>query len=242
MLKLEKQRKDHTISIVVGQKKPFFNQIFGYALAWAIGIHFLAWMIFHVAPFSLIPSGIIPPVTVVSDIGKPFYHTLAEAEEEVPIPSYLLLNFYTDVDESLVTLAPPEKTMDYLPYSKDAQHSFLAVEWPYFEDPFAPLAFKEASPLKIHVSGPLAALPQMFQGISFPAFLKLQRDYSVRFDVLVAGATGKVIWMQAQDAMPQPLAKWCDAAIKELLFSKSKEDIVKGSVYIHLKADPQELA
>lgn len=69
MLKIEKaNRHSSEITLEFRKKEIFFNQIFVKALSLAFGLHFAAFLIFHIGPFKLVNNGFLPPSFVETDV------------------------------------------------------------------------------------------------------------------------------------------------------------------------------
>lgn len=218
MLRLEKIRKTHDISVTLRKKAPFFSTTFCLALLWALGIHLFGLLIFHVAPFRITYSdSIFPPVSVASDLGKIWQgNALAYLDEDIVVPPYLLLPLSLDFSTPSIPELPQPKKSEY--YSANFyKNPFLSVELDSLvhENPKFDLPMDQL--MKIHVSGPLADFAWKYESIDFSVYEIKKGEYAIAYDIKV-DESGHVFWWQPHQKMPQPLISWGDAILKGIFF------------------------
>jgi len=90
MLTLEKKKRGGEVSITLKAKQSFFSSAFKKALLWALGFHFGAALLFHIAPFRLTSGRIFPPAFVETDTLEGDGGILANLESEWSSRRYLL--------------------------------------------------------------------------------------------------------------------------------------------------------
>lgn len=157
MLKLEKCIHSYRISVCIREKETFFTPLLIKSLAFALALHLVAVIIFHIQPFKLTTSFLYPPVQVKTE-NKPLLTTplyvIQTPEEEIsfsPPPSPI---------ESLSSplLHPPSSPEQLLALTPIPSPSFLALEqryWPIIAPALVPVI--ERPVIHLFTSGDIAS-------------------------------------------------------------------------------------
>ncbi|CUI17706.1 putative membrane protein [Candidatus Protochlamydia naegleriophila] len=157
MLKLEKCIHSYRINVCIREKDTFFTPLLVKSLAFALTLHLVAVVIFHIQPFKLTTSFLYPPVQVETEnkpfLAMPLFVMQAPAEEISfsPPPSSI---------ESLYSplLHPPSSSEQLLALTPIPSPSFLALEqrhWPIAAPSLAPVI--ERAAIRLFTSGDLAS-------------------------------------------------------------------------------------
>lgn len=229
MLKLEKISRND-ISVTLQDKENFFNRPFLLALSIAILFHLFLAVIFKITPIKLqFTEHVFPPTHVESESFLKDTSVGSSAEETVYIRSGL-----PDIPESRPSL-PMLPNPSHLPHNElikkhdHINHSFLSVENKKFYQPnFDNLPIKTTDPLSVYISGPLAQLPIISNGIelqsaeshSFPA----KHTIRIIYKVTVEQASGKIFWFEPQETRyPKSLRQFVEEALLKYRFARTQD-------------------
>ncbi|CAF24273.1 hypothetical protein [Candidatus Protochlamydia amoebophila] len=192
MLKLEKCAKSCHITISLRHRDTFFSPLLIKALVFALSIHFVAILLFHIKPFKITSTFLYPPIQV-------------EAEPSFEISSPFLL---LQEDESIQYLTPPTP-IDNLSYFFPVSHfqnqtqlqliDFASIEekyWPIYSPPLT----IEKPAITLYVSGDLSAYPLLNSDPRLESKILLNNPakdpYYINYKVKLDGKTGVIFWYE----------------------------------------------
>lgn len=241
MLKLEKKSRDREVHIHMRAKQCVWSPTLKQAFGIALGMHFFAFVLFHVSPFRLSYESILPPTSVEAEIAEmndesdqlivsqidgdenKTHFTLNLSSTVPDIPSLPKVTFLQD-DESVQSKDPLV-----------AQNLFALVESDIKEHYFSSsVPSEELIPVVINVSGKIAEKPA-------PQFSVLPRISSnsvqrLIYAVQVENRTGKIFYFSLKEAaVPAQTQMIAESIIREINFEPeptSNDFITSGEVEI----------
>jgi len=244
MLKLEKISRDRQISVIVRDKECFFTRSLIIALAIAAGIHFLFLVVFNISPFKIRLSQIIfPPVQVEVDASPKDTAILAQVDTPKPIASGLPTQrpSLPIMHEYPTFLAA--QNADYIKENRREGNPFLAIENDITSPSFPSGGNTSLPPLSIVVSGLLADIPVLDDGLKgkkVPGIKASINQRRVVFDVLVEGRSGSVIWFQPVQLTENSTAdRFVETIIREMQFHKGSYFVTAGEIEFHFNENAE---
>jgi hypothetical protein len=227
MLKLEQKTYTQTITLNFREKDKHLNIFFWYAFTIALSIHFLGFILFHVAPFHLKTISIFFPVKVeVSSQQNSVSVITLEQKTELP--------FSWDFSSPISSIEW-EKELVYLPFlPKIKALDFLEEKtWPIWNPP----VLSVSHPLvQLTLAGHLAHYPLTH----LPSVMTQQVMHSLAEEPIVAsyaveveGETGHPFWIeQLQSSGKASLDQWIEQMIPSLFFTPTQDfPFIKGTLY-----------
>lgn len=233
MLKLEKIRRE--INIGVRDKERVLNPVFLKALGIAIALHLAGIVLFQIHPFITTSNFILPPSLVESDIHFDVgdNSVLANFEKEGVFRD--MLEPRASVLE--IPAMPPS------PVQKQLEYTFTQQTNPFFEidEDWEHLITEGrfisiSDPIHMHISGALAEIPLLNNGIhqEFPTSLMsqgskpLKKDL-VAFMVQVERATGRIFWyIQTQAANTSAINTMAEKILNGMRFEANSQHFVSA--------------
>ncbi len=216
MLRLKRVGGADQITLSMAVRQPLFNRDFCIALAWALGIHIAALLLFTINILSYSGSkSLFPPVTVIATPEYPMSGSItAEADPE----SYLN---HTVSKPPTTKFTPPSLIPDLLFHDPNIFKMNVSIpDWP--TPSTSPPSFK------ISATGHLAGLNFVTPPLPH---LNIFGDFVTSFQVRVQGKTGKVFWYKLQKSSGQPLIdKTSEKMLRILTFENFSEDEIHGGI------------
>lgn len=199
MLKLEKISKTRELSVLLRAKPTLLTGSFRIALAYAVFVHLLAFLLFKIAPLSMkFQYTLFPPVNVAVD-GLVSHGVDVVLENEEPIPEYLLLP-KQGIPELFVDMTNFMRNhTEYIPWQSPLDDPFLAFQH-QVEFPTEPEA-DAASSMSIHLTGGITELSLAKESDIKRNALGLEGKQPHRyvFRVLVEQKQGEIFWWEFID-------------------------------------------
>jgi len=153
MLKLERKKNSRELAVFIRTKTAFFTRPFLFALAYALFIHLLGFLIFHVAPFKIsYQQGILSPTSVFTEIPihSSVYTSHEYLDKEIPIPNDLIAPMPTK---------PKLLTAETWTLIQNDLHLRNQIE----KHIGFPLLPPRSPTITLHLSGPIAEIPFSLQ-------------------------------------------------------------------------------
>jgi hypothetical protein len=208
MLKLERDKQTHQVTIQATKSNRLFTNLFVTALIIAVSLHLAFFLVFRIDKgHENYPDLILPPVTVhviPHQAGSPEHYTLTDYEAQAlakksqyePQPSQIIIPPISQMVQTTFTTSEIH-TIDY--------SIFRTLETEYLLKEHYPLVVSIPTPrITLHISGPLSALStkepihSIFEEVIDIPFDHLEQLRHT-FDVIVDNATGKIMWYEKQE-------------------------------------------
>lgn len=215
MLKLEKIGRTQEIKIGFKKKSNFFNKNLLQALAIAVVMHFSCFLIFHIGPFKIMQTQILPPAEVETDIFEEA-STIAKIETENIVSRFSFApkikgpEFPKMVDLNLTDFAALSEECNFL------DNPFLNLE----NDIQMKLYFskeKKDQDLKVVLSGDLANRKYEVDLSPLQSLKKVYATYSIK----VENKTGRIFWIDPNVDLDEKLNEKIKNILKEIRFETS---------------------
>ncbi len=244
MLKLEKVSKSLELSITFRKQARFFNRTLIQALALAIGLHLLAFFLFHVSAFKVLGSHVhIPPVNVETDIfinsdpivtaqiaqDETHYKFVKEPRSSSPaIPSVII---HSPLPAPVLT----EKAVFRKPFEEIKSADLYPIDFLTFS---SPNSVKE--PIQVYAFGLLAHRISLENSLIDNALNDLKKvghplSFRASFAVKVDDQTGSIFWYESKhQEKSQEMELLAEQVLKSIHFTPYADSFVSaGDLEIH---------
>lgn len=234
MLKLQRNSREGTISVIIRDKEYLLTRPFLLALAIAIGIHLGLILLFHIAPFNIdFNERVLTPTQVQADnTGE----SIIIAELAPTAPS---IRGLPPVPSSYPSLSQPPKFLAYRPIAhrkidNQANVAFTKIEQKIYVPEFIPTLHRALqSPFQIAVSGILGDYTLITDGMENQIIPKSKTGSTrIIYSVLVEGRTGKIFWFEpSQHAHEAAIDKFAEKILRKMKFASDPKAIaISGSI------------
>ncbi|NGX41812.1 MAG: hypothetical protein K940chlam7_00086 [Chlamydiae bacterium] len=253
MLKLEKKSDNRPVNVKMRMNSRICTPTFLRALAIAVGIHLMGYLIFHVKPFNVGSfETIFPPVQVNIDMQQMLnggvlanlegegQSTAAILEPKSSVPTIPLLS----TPEMKRELAyPREKTVKRNPF----QHMEENLDYLTLEN-LSPPQPKKGRRIKVSAFGNLSNKEIVAEGwegkklFRRHAFEERNTQYLATYDVKVEDRTGKIFWHQQHEPLEKKkLNVLAEKVLENLLFDRDPNGFIsEGQIEIVFTISEQE--
>lgn len=222
MLHLEKKRKD--ISVCLRDRQKLFSRTFLYALGFALSIHLLAALIFHIHPFIILENTLFAPTVVEADlrfVEEPEGSILAYMEKEEHPSRYFLEPTPSDIQIPQLEFKS-EKQYEYLIEPNVFVNPFESIE----EDLFAFLDIDRppmsVPAIQVKLCGELQE--KVLSNFNLEAVSRLKidfqstRSFRANYHVRVDGSTGKIFWYMPASPLEESAQRVSEKIFQQISF------------------------
>lgn len=233
MLKLEKDEISREIAIRLKPRDRFLNRPFIAALAMALALHFVPFMLIKIAGIRLdFPDLLLPPIVVDADpkgieeqnsAAEVIENTSAKRDQLEPVPLAIEVPSF----ERIISLPTFSERLEVPPQDNhfwEAESKALLA----LSEMLAPeIALAKA---RIVLSGPLGErklLKALFDSGTIRGPSSQIEEKRLLYEVLVEGKSGQVVWFSRIQELPrQDLNRKGEEILKSLIFEASAEELV----------------
>lgn len=224
MLKLEKNSRNHDVSVSFRSRDSRFNRTFLTAFGIALALHVIAGTLFQIRPFLLGSSEVIlPPVAASADLTDPAEENeniaIASVDKNDHLPRLITEPRYSKPAAPDIAAASINRHMEYVMKKETSANAnpFAAIE----QDLHSPdLDYIEGilqfTPVTVRVSGQLA--DKSIEGKSIddelvdmtkpvPCHATSVNHVSTLYDVRVEDRTGRIFWFEPKQPVEDPAHK-----------------------------------
>jgi hypothetical protein len=243
MLKLTRNSHEGKINIIVREKEFFATRSLVIAFAIALGIHLGLWLLFHIAPFTiLISNHVFPPTSVEADTP-----TNESVIAEMSLPMQTIRGLPNPPHASPIILPQPNflsvRPVEYTKETNVTYDAFSQIEHDIYYPSFQPLLYLSKKRLKIVVSGILGqytALINEFENKD-KSIPKFDIDQRISYMVIVEGRSGKIFWFEPIESAPsKEMNKLAENILLKMRFDTNPSLLaVSGEIELHFNQEAE---
>ncbi len=215
MLKIEKISRNQQITIGFKKKNSFFNKALLEACFLAVILHLAGFLIFHIGPFKIMNSQILPPALVETDIFEEA-STIAKIDPEKRLSRF---PFAPTLKGPEFPAMPDLNLTDFMVLSQEINfldNPFLNMENDLQHAHFFSKKNKN-KPIKVVLSGDLANKKYEGDLSCLDSFKKIYGLYKVK----VENKTGRIFWIEPMTAfLDEKQNEAIKKFLKEIRFEK----------------------